>query len=132
MWDSFRSNRQSDSDNGFHIPPTLDDLPRIMPYFFVPPLEDKPQNPIMESLKLESMNMNVPPRTFHPQLPQELMALTLDVVHAREDETSSKSVEELWRNAATRKLGVKVSDPSLSTRIAIELASPAEWPAFLG
>ena len=30
-----------------------DDLPQIVPRFFVPPLKDKPQNPILEALKLD-------------------------------------------------------------------------------
>jgi hypothetical protein len=39
-----------------------DDLSPIAPRFFVPLLEDKPQNPILESLKLEAANLNLPDR----------------------------------------------------------------------
>ncbi|KAF8894369.1 gamma-tubulin complex, DGRIP91/SPC98 component protein [Gymnopilus junonius] len=108
MWDNINSDRRNDFDHEFYVPPTLDALPQITPHFFVPPLENKPQNPVMENLNLENMNMNMPPRIYHPpQLPRELIALTLDVTHVKGDETSSASVEELWRNAATRQLGVK-------------------------
>ena len=39
-----------------------DDLSPIAPRFFVPLLEDKPQNPILESLRLEAANLNLPDR----------------------------------------------------------------------
>jgi len=39
-----------------------DDLSPIAPRFFVPFLEDKPQNPILESLRLEAANSNLPDR----------------------------------------------------------------------
>ncbi|KAF4620414.1 hypothetical protein D9613_000179 [Agrocybe pediades] len=69
------------SSHNFEMPPALEDLPRITPFFFVPPLENKPQNPIMESLKLEKMNTNLPPRPVPlKQLPDELEALTQDFI----------------------------------------------------
>src|SRR6266545_1915924 len=37
----------------------LQDLPPILPRFFVLPLEDKPQNPIMENLRLEDANLRM-------------------------------------------------------------------------
>ncbi|KDR74981.1 hypothetical protein GALMADRAFT_69458 [Galerina marginata CBS 339.88] len=104
MWHTFV--RQSDFNNEFDLPP-LDDLPRVMPYFFVPPMENKPQNPIMENLKLEKMNTSIPPRRLHPPLlPKELSSWTLEIAHTREQERSPNTVEELWRNANIRRLGV--------------------------
>jgi hypothetical protein len=84
-------------------------LPRIAPSFFVPPLEDKPQNPIMDSLKLEKMNEMKPKRRFQPyQLPQELAILTLDNDFTSKEEETWTRIEELWNNAVIRKLGVRV------------------------
>ena len=81
------------------------DLPQVLPRFFVPPLEDKPQDPILEALKLENINSNLPPRLFQPHLlPQELAALSLNVVQ-HEPETK---VEDIWRNALIRRRGVRV------------------------
>ncbi|KAF8800245.1 gamma-tubulin complex, DGRIP91/SPC98 component protein [Phlegmacium glaucopus] len=79
-------------------------LPQIVPCFFVPPLEDKPQNPILEALKLENINSNLPPRLFQPHLlPQELAVLSLGTV----DQEPEAKVEEIWKNALIRKRGVR-------------------------
>lgn len=84
--------------------PKANDLPQILPRFFVPPLEDKPQNPILEVLDLESITSNLPPRLFQPHLlPQELTSLTLNV--SQEPETK---VEEIWTNALVRNIGDRV------------------------
>ena len=84
--------------------PKANDLPQILPRFFVPPLEDKPQNPILEVLDLESITSNLPPRLFQPHLlPQELTSLTLNV--SQEHETK---VEEIWTNALVRNIGDRV------------------------
>ncbi|KAF9473401.1 gamma-tubulin complex, DGRIP91/SPC98 component protein [Pholiota conissans] len=83
-------------------------LPRIVPSFFVPPLEDKPQNPIMDTLKVENMNATKPARHFRPsQLPQELAILTFDKDLPRKEEESWEGIKELWDNAVTRKLGIQ-------------------------
>ncbi|PPQ70803.1 hypothetical protein CVT25_000030 [Psilocybe cyanescens] len=100
----------SDFHHEFKSSPPLDELPRIMPFFFVPPLENKPQNPIMENLKLEQLNTNLLPRRYiqqRPPLPEELVSLALEDNRVRTEENSFKRVEELWKGAATRKLGVK-------------------------
>ncbi|KAF8149545.1 Spc98 family-domain-containing protein [Crassisporium funariophilum] len=86
-------------------PSMMNDLPRVIPRFFVPPLENKPQNPIMETLKLEDMNSNLPTRSYKPQyLPPELAILSLG---RPTEEESAYSVEQLWTNALIRKAGLK-------------------------
>ena len=91
-------------DFGQLYQPKANDLPQILPRFFVPPLEDKPQNPILEVLDLESITSNLPPRLFQPHLlPQELTSLTLNV--SQEHETK---VEEIWTNALVRNIGDRV------------------------
>ncbi|KAF8971184.1 gamma-tubulin complex, DGRIP91/SPC98 component protein [Flammula alnicola] len=104
MWHTF--SQESDFNHELEMQAPLNDLPRIAPCFFVPPLENKPQNPIMESLKLEKMNMNMPLRYFQSQLPPELAVLTMDTAHIKEEQSATK-IEELWNNAVTRKLGIK-------------------------
>lgn len=85
--------------------PKANDLPQILPRFFVPALENKPQNPILEALNLENINSNLPPRSFQPHLlPQELAALSLNVVQQEPEQ----KVEEIWTNALIRRRGVRV------------------------
>lgn len=94
-------------DFGQLYQPKAKDLPQILPRFFVPPLEDKPQNPILEVLELESVTSNLPPRLFQPHLlPQELAALSLNVSQVvQQPETK---VEEIWTNALVRNRGDRV------------------------
>ena len=88
--------------------PKANDLPQVLPRFFVPPLEDKPQNPILEVLELESITSNLSPRLFQPHLlPQELTTLSLNATQVVQ-QTESK-VEEIWTNALVRNRGERVS-----------------------
>ena len=98
-------------DHGVETPKDapLHDLPRLMPRFFVPLLENKPQNPIMDSLKLEEANTNLPTRIQLQRLPDELLTLSLANFEARGTRASPTSLQELWDSAAQRKLGVRVS-----------------------
>ncbi|KAJ7091104.1 Spc98 family-domain-containing protein [Mycena epipterygia] len=67
----------------FHFPSLDDDgfeeytavLPEFKPRFFVPPMLDKPQNPIMDTLKFGTPTVPVP----RLALPTELASLTFDV-----------------------------------------------------
>lgn len=86
----------------------LESLPYFVPHFTVPALENKPQNPILDTLNLEHVNSRLPKRFFHPeQLPEELVLLTLDN-HVVPEETLHTRTEKLWNNALHRELGVKV------------------------
>ncbi|KAJ7497604.1 gamma-tubulin complex, DGRIP91/SPC98 component protein [Mycena latifolia] len=69
----------------FRLPSLRDDfdeytseavLPEFKPRFFVPPMLEKPQNPIMDTLKLHSPTVPVPTPL---RLPTELASLTFDV-----------------------------------------------------
>ncbi|KAJ3508339.1 hypothetical protein NLJ89_g5811 [Agrocybe chaxingu] len=93
-----------------HYHQKLQDLPRLVPRLFVPVLENKPQNPIMESLKLEAANTSLPKRPFvPPKLPEELAALAFDALKPprRNPEDAQRSIQQFWMEAATRKLGVR-------------------------
>ncbi|KAF9526505.1 Spc98 family-domain-containing protein [Crepidotus variabilis] len=95
-------------------PGVLQDLPRIMPHFFVPALEDKPQNPIMESLGLEKANTLLPerkPRSF--ALSDDPSGLSVRVLKPPEiaivEEDRIAEVQALWLGAVVRKSGVRNS-----------------------
>ena len=111
--------------------PKANDLPQILPRFFVPPLEDKPQNPILEVLELESITSNFPPRLFQPHLlPQELTALSLDVSQ-QQPETK---VEEIWTNALVRSRGdrVRFFFQYVSSFCFLNMVTIAEWFIVMG
>ena len=108
MWYESTQLLDVSDDFGQLYQPKAHDLPQIVPRFFVPPLEDKPQNPILEALNLESINSNLAPRLFQPHLlPPELVALSLNANQIVEQEPEAK-VEELWKNALIRRRGVRV------------------------
>ncbi|KJA27578.1 hypothetical protein HYPSUDRAFT_62653 [Hypholoma sublateritium FD-334 SS-4] len=95
-----------DFSSPFEVP--LVNLPQFLPHFSIPTLENKPQNPIMDTLKLEKMNAEMPKRHFQPELlPPELALLTLDTDRLAEEENSRTRIEELWNSAVHRKLGVQ-------------------------
>ena len=108
MWPTFYQLSYFDHVLDFQKP--LEELPRLAPHFFVPALENKPQNPIMDILKLETLNTNMPARMYEPLIPKELAVLSLDTSHIMKELEASptRAIEELWKQAATRKLGTKV------------------------
>ena len=108
MWPTF--DQLSDFSHELDFQRPLEDLPRIAPHFFVPPLGNKPQNPIMDMLKLEALNTNMPARSYGPLIPKELEVLTLDASQIIKELEGSptRTIQELWMQAATRKLGTKV------------------------
>jgi len=81
-------------DNAAH--PTMDDLPPILPKFFVPRLIDSPQNPIMDTLRLSSKNLqaHLPPEisiiSAVPDLPRTLRR------------TNNPWLEAVTRNSGSR------------------------------
>ena len=94
----------SDFSHELDFQTPLEHLPRLAPHFFLPPLENKPQNPIMENLKLEALNMNMPTRSYEPVLPKELTVLSLDAsqIMKQSEVLSARAIEELWMQAVTR------------------------------
>jgi hypothetical protein len=75
---------------------TMDDLPKIGPRFFVPRLTEKPQDPIMDTLKLansKETHMNTRP------IPLELAILTVDMDHPP---SHPKNKNNIWTDAVTR------------------------------
>lgn len=88
----------------------LQDLVPILPRFFVPALGDKPQNPIMENLKLEKANLRVlkAPRKVADRRDGTKEKVVVDVVKDKNLEDDFAGVETLWREAAEKKRGVTV------------------------
>jgi hypothetical protein len=72
-------------------------LPQIQPRFYVPPLPDKPQNPIIDGLKFVSFHTADVPNV----LPPELLVLT-DLAKVPTD-------SKLWVHPAKRKGPHRVS-----------------------
>jgi hypothetical protein len=71
---------------------SVDGLESIFPRFFVAPLQDKPQNPIMDTLRVLSAKHRA-----YPVLPPELRVVTEDVV---------EPISDVWVQARSR-LGIK-------------------------
>ncbi|KAJ6476059.1 gamma-tubulin complex, DGRIP91/SPC98 component protein [Mycena vitilis] len=91
MSDAF-FNLPSLSESDEYAPSTV--LPELNLLFFVPPMLDKPQNPIMESLKLRTPTAQVP-TPLRLGLPIELASLTFDPTTA-----VPKLDDGIWREAA--------------------------------
>lgn len=91
----------------------LQDLPHVMPIFFVPPLEDVPQNPIMDNLKIEEANLNLPKRlTRTKNLVESDAKDAHEATRAwslEEDNRKELKAETLWAEAAKPKVGFSVS-----------------------
>ncbi|KAJ7495895.1 gamma-tubulin complex, DGRIP91/SPC98 component protein [Mycena galericulata] len=88
----------------FHLPflhDELDDesasqavLPEFKPRFFVPPMIDKPQNPIMDTLKLHTPTVPIP-TPLRLGLPTELASLTFDA----QPQSFPKLNDSIWADA---------------------------------
>ncbi|KAG6861911.1 hypothetical protein C0995_009861 [Termitomyces sp. Mi166 len=76
-------------------------LPPLARQFFVPELTDKPQNPIMDTLK-RALELKSTPLLF--KFPRELESLAVDTSL---DSRPQKSSSEFWRDALTRNLGIR-------------------------
>lgn len=116
--------------------PKANDLPQILPRFFVPPLEDKPQNPILEVLELEKITSKLPPRLFQPHLlPQELTALSLNIGQVVQQ--TDLKVEEIWTNALVRNRGERVRlvfffFQCVSSFCLLNIVAISEWFIVMG
>jgi hypothetical protein len=88
-----------------------DDLPQVLPRFFIPRLQEKPQDPIMDALRIERDS-----RASRPELPLELVNL----VEVKVQECSQGPPEEectlFWEHAVKGEVRVQVSYPPSMTR----------------
>ena len=77
----------------------VDHLPPILPKFFVPRLIDKPQNPILDTLKESPSNLRV-----HHDLPPEVTVIlaTLDM------SSVPRCTKNVWLEAMARNSDIKV------------------------
>ena len=109
--------------NSFKNESSLPDLPHVIPIFFVPPLEDVPKNPIMDSLKIEQANLNLPTRmvrlksrvethvqhladAWRPDLHELLEETVRRAQGWHQPENREAEVETLWAEAGSRKIRV--------------------------
>lgn len=81
-----------------------DDLPQVLPRFFIPRLQEKPQDPIMDTLRIElesGASLSEPP----PGL--------MNMVEVNVQDCSQVSPEEdailFWEHAVKREIRVQVS-----------------------
>jgi hypothetical protein len=81
-----------------------DDLPQVLPRFFIPRLQEKPQDPIMDALRIERES-----RASRPETPPWLV----NIAEVQVQECSQGSPEEectlFWENAVKGKVRVQVS-----------------------
>ncbi|KAI1796462.1 Spc98 family-domain-containing protein, partial [Ganoderma leucocontextum] len=80
-------------------------LPELPPNFFIPRLDDKPQNPIMDTLRIlqkkpHSISTSAPPA---PSLPPELALLSGDLLKFAQARQSN--LEDIWQSAALLRHG---------------------------
>ena len=77
-------------------------LPELPPQFFVPRLEEKPQNPIMDTLRIMKGNMSVQ-SVIEPMhhMPLELHLLSEDLA-VFEQEKKRIRLESVWEQAVSR------------------------------
>jgi len=83
----------------------IPELPKIVPNFDVAPLEDKPQNPILDSLKLSETNESLPKRQ-----PLASLLASLPPLLRIEPPLLTKEEQDLefWKAALERRAGVRV------------------------
>lgn len=81
-----------------------DELPPVLPRFFIPRLQEKPQDPIMDTLRIvggSGPSQSVPP----PEL--------VDVVEVKVQDCSNGSPEEertlFWEHVAKQEVRIQVS-----------------------
>ena len=84
-------------------------VPALPPSFFVPRLDDKPQNPIMDTLRLLRSKPHPAPLPAPPthSLPPELELLSEDLLkfaHAGQNH-----LEDIWQSAALERHRLMVS-----------------------
>jgi hypothetical protein len=81
-----------------------DDLPQVLPRFFIPRLQEKPQDPIMDTLRIELES-----GASQPEPPPGLM----NMAKVNVQECSQGSPEEegilFWEHAIKREVPVQVS-----------------------
>jgi hypothetical protein len=107
-------------------------LAPILPHFFVPPLADKPQNPIMDTIKLISTNRQKP--AYPQNLPHKLSLLALNQPDATEPTRPKSPLRDMWLDAATRNIGIRVCVAFIWNCIPNRLTKKvtAEQSSFMG
>jgi hypothetical protein len=81
----------------------MEDLPLILAHFFVPRLEDKPQNPIMDALTLSTDNIKA-----HMTRELPIVSTISDLPHPQ------KRADNIWCEAITHNSGTRVGMSNLT------------------
>ncbi|KAM5533317.1 hypothetical protein V8D89_012991 [Ganoderma adspersum] len=74
-------------------------LPELPPRFFIPHLDDKPQNPIMDTLRIFQKKPHnlLTPAPSAPSLPPELALLSEDLLKVAQ--AGKSNLEDIWQSA---------------------------------
>lgn len=91
-------------------PEAVGALPELLPRFFIPRLDDKPQNPIMDTLCILQKK---PPRTFTSappllSLPPEIVLHSESKDLLRVAQARQTHLQDIWQSAALRRCGLTV------------------------
>lgn len=95
--------------------PTICALLDTPPRFFIPRLDDKPQNPIMDTLRLLNKESNAQPTMPKASslLPLEYRSLSEDLPEFEQTQLENRR-EQLWQLAASRMPGNMVRSENAS------------------
>ncbi|KXN90824.1 hypothetical protein AN958_03478 [Leucoagaricus sp. SymC.cos] len=76
----------------------FNELSPLLPHFFIPTLQDRPQNPIVEHLKLSAKNQEATQNASRigPSLPPELPLITDDLIHLRLENEDKLLEGSIW------------------------------------
>jgi hypothetical protein len=81
-----------------------DDLPQVLPRFFIPRLQEKPQDPIMDTLRIELES-----GASQPEPPPVLMDFSGVNVQERSQGSPEEEGVLFWEHAVKREVRVQVS-----------------------
>ncbi len=97
--------------------PTMCSLPELRPQFFIPRLEEKPQNPIMDTLRLwknrSRLQVDLVAQSY--MLPPELQLLSEDVI--KFEQAKRDQLESIWTRAVSRRHGSMVRRPTYARHL---------------
>lgn len=119
VWSSLQVVRIDDFDDAeWKRWAAKDELPNLVSTLSIAPLEDRPQNPILDTLLLSKANSELPKRTAPPPRPVppavSLGPNSNDILKSEPSKDSWQSQFDLWRQALENKPGKKVRLPVLA------------------
>ena len=89
-----------DGDLGEH----KDELPQIFPRFFIPRLQEKPQDPIMDTIRIQRES-----GASRPETPPEIASAVEVNVQEHSRDYAEEDCTLFWEHVAKREVRVQVS-----------------------